>query len=656
MAALLRCMLGMRWLAVCLAACGLQAAAAPGLADAPIFGPGIDGRALQAVWSLPGLEAATVPGARDLWPGSLDSSVQVWPGEVYLGQSSRGLPRLGGPDVFPQPVARLPLRSVGAAGAGPAPQPLSVETTVPEPRTGVGSGWLPALALTGAMLLIPWRVRYLRRRAAGSAAPDPGPVAAQRPAAEAPAPGESESRETTGHEPVTVLLAPHQLMPALQAAIEAARGRRSLLGLLCIAPQRFNWVNERFGRAAGEQLLHSVAERLQAGIAKAGEGAAGASLVRGFSGGQFVVMLPKLSVAAAAIELANGLQACFGQPFELDTGVVGCGAGIGVSIFPADGETPDALLARAEVAMHQARLDGPHGVLQYTRALDGPSRRRSEVAGMLISAREEGRLRLHCQPIVSLIGGEVVGYEALMRVVDPSDGSLIGPAEFFPVAEALGVIHGAGLWAIEAVLRLLGDWPHAHSRWPTPKYIGMQVSHVQLMREDFPKQVRRLLRAYGVAPYRLVLEIGESRLPDASDGMLSSIRGLHELGVSLSIKNFSGGSSSLTSLKRFPFSVLKIDRGIVRGLNCDPAARQKVAAIVAIAAVYDLCIVAEGVQSQAQAGVLRELQPQGSLCAQGFLYGSPAEVPGADGPFRPTPAQPRAADQPTEPAATAGLG
>lgn len=601
------------WFAACLVTGGMPAGAVPGTAVAPDPGPGIDGRRALAAWTTAGIELAATQGA-DAGAGGAGSSVQAWPvNRVLLGPSGLDMGRLGGQLLLARPGFAPPLRGDAAPLGSPA------EAARSEPRSGAGWVLPSALAWVVAMLLIAWRARGLHRRAAGPA---------QRLGSEAVLPGDVIVREPPRDEAPASPLDPHLLMQNLQSAIAAAARGHCLLGLLCISPQRFQWVSERFGSAAGEQLLHAVAERLQAGIAGAGEGAAGASLVRGFSGGQFVVVLPALQSAAAAFELAHRLlQGGFGRPFELEGRVFGCGAGIGVAIWPEDGETADALLARAEVAMHQARLDGRNGVLQYTPALDGPSRRRSEIAGMLIAAREEGRLRLRCQPIVNLIGGEVIGYEAQIRVVDPSDGSLVGPAEFFPVAEALGVIHGTGLWAIDAALRLIREWPTAHPRWPVPQYVSLRVSHLQLMREGFPKQLRQLLLASGVAPYRLVLEIGEARLPEATEEMLSCIRWLHELGVSLAIKNFSAGSASLTSLKRFPFSMLKIDRGIVHGLGIDPTARQTVAAIIAVAAVYDLCIVAEGVENRAQASVLRELQAQGSLCAQGFLYGGPAEVP-----------------------------
>ncbi len=389
----------------------------------------------------------------------------------------------------------------------------------------------------------------------------------------------------------------------------AAQSRRSGSGfaLMLVDLDRFRQINDSLGHDVGDEVLRTVARRIQ-GCLRTGD-----EIAR-VGGDQFAMLVPGTD-AVAAETLARRVLNTVAQPCNLNGAQFTLTCSIGVALCPQHGRSIDELVRHAEAAMREVKDGGRANYRLHQPRAEGDLRLHMKLDHAMRQALVSGRLRLNYQPQIDLATGRVVGAEALVRWRDPELGE-VSPAHFIPVAEETGFIIAIGDWVLSQALRQAALW---HQRG-TPVPISVNVSALQFQQAQFTDRVANMLAVSGLPPRLLELELTESILVrDAADA-LQRLRTLAGLGVQLAIDDFGTGYSSLSYLKRFPINKLKIDRSFVRGLPDDDSDVGIVRAILQMARALGLQVIAEGVETEPQRAFL---QAEGCMQFQGFLF-SPA--------------------------------
>ncbi|CAB4537818.1 MAG: EAL domain-containing protein [Actinobacteria bacterium] len=374
---------------------------------------------------------------------------------------------------------------------------------------------------------------------------------------------------------------------------------------------RFKNINDSLGHSAGDEVLRIVAERL---ISVAPPEA----MVARLSGDEYVVLDPTTKTLGAASKLAESLLAVFREPIALGQGDVFVTASIGVSSIDSMAAKPEDVLRHADTAMYRAKDSGRNCMAFYDESMHERIAHRLAVETALYRALDRHELRLFHQPILELDTGEVVGFEALMRW-QQSDGTIVSPAEFIPIAEETGTIVPIGAWALLEALTQLRRWIDDSICSPQAT-MSVNVSPRQLADPSLPSIVSEALSRSGMDPSHLWVEITESVMIAEPELALSSLQKLKSLGVRVALDDFGTGYSSLSLLQRFPLQRIKIDRAFVQGVADNPSDRALVRTIVAMGHSLGLDLVAEGVESLHQIQVLHEL---GCKKAQGYLISHP---------------------------------
>jgi diguanylate cyclase (GGDEF)-like protein len=368
---------------------------------------------------------------------------------------------------------------------------------------------------------------------------------------------------------------------------------------------RFKSVNDTLGHQTGDALLKVVAQRLERCTGQEG-------LVGRVGGDEFQVILSDYRNRDQLNALAESIIAALSQPYFINGANISIGCSVGVAIAPEDGSDSETLIRNADLALYAAKAGGRSKHCFFRRELLTQARTRKQLEDDLRQALPLGQLHLVYQPVVSTATGQTVGYEALLRWNHPTRG-LISPTEFIPIAEDTGLIDPIGEW----VLRTACD---AAAAWPRPARIAVNVSPIQFLRPALPALVANALANSGIEPGRLELEITESIFlnEDLSTGrMLQALKGT---GARLVLDDFGTGYSSLAYLKKAPFDKIKIDQSFVKGAALDPRNVAIIKAVVAIADTLKLETTAEGVETQDEIELIREL---GCSHIQGFVYSQP---------------------------------
>jgi diguanylate cyclase (GGDEF)-like protein len=366
----------------------------------------------------------------------------------------------------------------------------------------------------------------------------------------------------------------------------------------------FKSVNDSLGHPAGDQLLRSFAARLRDVVGDIGFSAR-------FGGDEFVVIA--VAHEDSATKLAEQfIQAVCGC-YELEGHSVHVSASIGVALAPADGSHSEELVKNADLALHRAKGDRGGTFRFFEAQMDERVRARRLLEADLRTALAEGQFDLFYQPLVSVTTGRVVGLEALIRWRHPLHG-LLSPAGFIKVAEETGLIVPMGAWALERACV-------EATRWPDDIRVEVNVSPVQFRRHNqLVVAVEQALRASGLPPSRLELEITESVLLDDDAFSLSTLHRLRDMGVRIAMDDFGTGYSALGYLRKFPFDKIKIDQMFVRDLAQDASCLAIVRAIVGLSTSLGITTTAEGVETLAQ---FEQLRFEGCDEVQGFLFSAP---------------------------------
>jgi diguanylate cyclase (GGDEF)-like protein/PAS domain S-box-containing protein len=402
----------------------------------------------------------------------------------------------------------------------------------------------------------------------------------------------------------------------LAHALAVARRSGHHGALLLLDLDYFKTLNDARGHDMGDRMLKAVSERLQAELRESD------TLAR-FGGDEFVLLLPEISphpqlAADMARSVAEKLRMVVNKPFELDGEQIALGASIGVTLFPAaEGGDVSELLKQADTAMYQAKAAGRNIVRFFEPEMQARAEMRFMLEAELRHAIEHDELQLYLQPQYDAERC-MRGAEALLRWHHPRRG-LISPASFVPIAEETGLIVELGDWVLRHACRLLTTSEVAES----PLRISVNVSPRQFHRLGFVDRVRDILTETGADPSRLTFEVTESLVIDKVHQTIATMSELSALGIHFSIDDFGTGYSSLAYLKRLPINELKIDRSFIQDAPTDPNDAALVDAILSIADHLKISVVAEGVETEAQAAFLSSRAP---MLYQGYLYCRPEPV------------------------------
>ncbi|MBV8160262.1 MAG: EAL domain-containing protein [Acidimicrobiia bacterium] len=398
-----------------------------------------------------------------------------------------------------------------------------------------------------------------------------------------------------------------------QALTRRGRGD-ALTAVLFLDLDRFKWINDSLGHAAGDQLLVQVAARLSSAIR------AGDSVAR-FGGDEFVVLCDGLEEEWEVRAVAERAHAALSDHFCVEGRDITVTASIGIATTASASSavsTADSLLRDADAAMYRAKERGRNRTESFQRGMRTIAVERLQVETDLRRALERDELRVFYQPVVRLGGGVMLGVEALVRWQHPDRG-LVPPVDFIPVAEETGLIRPLGAWVLKESCRQVAAWNRANAD-RAPLSVAVNLSARQMSAADLTRLVLTGLNESGLEPGLLCLEITESVLMEDVGASRNVLMSLKELGVRLGIDDFGTGYSSLLYLRRFPVDFLKVDRSFVSGLGENSEDGAIVAGVLGLANALGVGAIAEGVETPAQADKLAGL---GCEQAQGFLWSRP---------------------------------
>src|SRR6478735_5698000 len=407
--------------------------------------------------------------------------------------------------------------------------------------------------------------------------------------------------------PNRVLLAAH-----LGAALGRAQVHGTNVAVLFIGLQRVGVVTDALGHATGDRLVRQASRRVVAAVGPD-------ALVSRFAEDRFVVVAEGIADATAAAALANRVVESMGRAFLVDDDEAFIGAAVGIAIADGASGSVDQLVSDAGVAMARA-VEAEAGVEVFDVEMRSQVEERRTLELRLRRGLERGEFGLAYQPIVELADDRLLGFEALARWTDPPTPGM-GPTQFISVAEDAGLIGALGGELLSQACGQLARW----QRMRADVFVSVNLSARQLADPDLPARVARALAEAGANPAGLHLEITETVLLDDLDRAVESLQQLKLTGVRLCLDDFGTGYSSLTYLSRLPVDVVKIDRSFIAGLGVSDRDSSVVAAIIGMAGTLGHDLVAEGVETTAQAARLRAL---GCDMAQGYLYSRP--VPAVD--------------------------
>jgi diguanylate cyclase (GGDEF)-like protein/PAS domain S-box-containing protein len=410
------------------------------------------------------------------------------------------------------------------------------------------------------------------------------------------------------HDELTGLPNRALLLDRTEQLLAACRRDGRKLAVVLVDVERFRQINETLGRRAGDALLTLVAKRL---LAPARE----ERTVARFHADSFALLVPMDHESSVALFVENELLAGLKDSFVVGDTELRISARAGISLFPSDGASAETLVANAETALKKAKTTG-HPYLFYAPAMNARVAEQLALETKLRRAVEADEFLLYFQPKIDLKTRRLVGLEALIRWNDPTTG-LVPPAKFIPVLEETGLIRAVGGWVLETAAAQYRAW---RLQGHAPPRIAVNVSALQLAARDFDTSLRRTLERYPDDSAGIDLEITETVFVHDLAGSIEKLELARQHGVSVAIDDFGTGYSSLSYLGRLPIDSLKIDRSFVERMTDDPQNTSIVNTIISLAHSLDLKVIAEGVETSAQARLLRLLKCDQ---AQGFLFSRP---------------------------------
>jgi diguanylate cyclase (GGDEF)-like protein len=390
----------------------------------------------------------------------------------------------------------------------------------------------------------------------------------------------------------------------------------AMSAMLFLDLDRFKLVNDSLGHARGDQLLIMVANRLRVVVNAEFAGKASARpLLARLAGDEFTIFFPEIDSVAEIERIARQIVLAVSEPFELCSHSLDVGASIGVAIAPEHGTSIEALMRAADIAMYHAKSagGGQHCLFDWQLAAAHQAKIDTELA--LSEAVQRDEFVLAFQPQMSVVTGEIVGAEALLRWNHPRDGLRL-PDTFIPVAERTGLITEVGEWLVTEVASTVASWQRAGGHWR----LAFNVSARQVDRPEFFTKLRQAFGDAGVPVSMIELEISESAAMEAGAAVLEEIAALRAEGVCITVDDFGTGYSNLARLRSMPIDRVKLDPSLIADIEISDRARHVVQAVIQLIKGLDCEVVAEAVETVAQADMLRAM---GCDAVQGYVFAPP---------------------------------
>ncbi|MDD3528547.1 MAG: EAL domain-containing protein [Gallionellaceae bacterium] len=422
---------------------------------------------------------------------------------------------------------------------------------------------------------------------------------------------EERIRYIAHHDALTGLPNRLHLRIAIEQAMVACRRSGGEVAVIFIDLDRFKLINDSLGHSIGDGLLVEVAGRLKDSVRAS-------DLVSRLGGDEFVVMLSARDAGRTAANVAKKILERLSQPYRVEGHLLHSTPSLGISLYPQDGDSVEALMKCADTAMYHAKEAGRRQFHFYAESMNRRTRAQLDLENSLHQALAHGELHLQYQPQADITGGRLVGAEALVRWQHPVRG-LVPPAEFIPLAEESGLILIIDHWVLTEASRQIAAWRASGLPDVT---VAVNLSPRQFIREGLVDTIDGIVAAAGIAPAALEFEITENTMMERAEQAAAVLKALSARGFGIAVDDFGTGYSSLSYLKRLPVSKLKIDRSFVTDIPTDANDVAIATAIIQMAASLGLKVVAEGVETEAQRAFL---QAHGCDMMQGYLYSQPLD-------------------------------
>ncbi|HYN79132.1 MAG TPA: EAL domain-containing protein, partial [Lamprocystis sp. (in: g-proteobacteria)] len=425
---------------------------------------------------------------------------------------------------------------------------------------------------------------------------------------------ETQLAHQAQHDALTGL--PNRLLfiDRLNQALRQAQREQQCVALLFLDLDHLKAINDSLGHTIGDQLLRLAAARMVALVRES-------DTVARLGGDEFTLIIPALGEHHDAGLVADKLVEAFRQPFILEGRSLYLTASIGISLFPQDGTDADTLIRNADAAMYRAKSRGRNSFRYYAEEMTAQAVDQVSMESALHQALANQEFLLHYQPQHDLTTGRIVGLEALIRWQHPALG-LIGPDRFIPLAESTGFILPINAWVVRTAAAQMKQW--RDQGLLAGAAVWVNLSHRDLQNRGLAEEIAASIRAVGLDLSALAVEITENWIMADPESVAGNLQRLQALGIAVGIDDFGTGYSSLAALSHLALTALKIDRSCVAPLPGDLNCGSIVRAVIALGQALRLKVVAEGVETQAQADFLRD---EGCLIGQGGLFSRALTVP-----------------------------
>ncbi|MCF8474864.1 MAG: EAL domain-containing protein [Emcibacter sp.] len=419
-------------------------------------------------------------------------------------------------------------------------------------------------------------------------------------------------REMALHDSLTGLANRNLLQQRLDDAIRMARRMEKKISVMFLDLDGFKPINDLYGHATGDKLLRVVANRLESCAREV-------DTVARIGGDEFAIIYTNINNATDVSKAAQRILDCVKKPIVINGNSHQIGTSIGISFFPLDTEDPEELIRMADVALYQAKNEGKGGYRLYNPKMDSKAKSDRQIEMDLEKAIKNDELILHFQPMLSTLDNSIIGAEALVRWQHPEKG-MIPPFAFIPIAENSELILRLGQKILEMACIQGKAWQDMNM----PEFrVCVNISARQFQAKDFIDNVEKALMLSGIDPNRLELEITEGMVIGDTEAVAKKLHILADRGISLAIDDFGTGYSSLAYLKRFPVHQLKIDQSFIKDIAHDHEDAAITDAVIQLGHSLGLTVVAEGVETEEQARILRQKRCD---VLQGYFFSKPIPV------------------------------